>query len=84
MNEIVLRPIQQQDNAEIAGIIRKTLEEFGANKPGTVYFDPATDDMFRAFRMRFMDDKRYKGRLLRTAEIFLLSAKPSCQMTARI
>ena len=30
-------------------IIRRTLAEFGANKPGTVYFDPTTDDLFKLF-----------------------------------
>lgn len=38
MDEIVIREIQSSDNAAIADIIRKSLEEFGANKPGTVYF----------------------------------------------
>ncbi len=49
MNNICIRPIQAGDNTTIASIIRKTLAEFGANKPGTVYFDPTTDDLFKLF-----------------------------------
>lgn len=45
-----IRPLQQQDNAAIANIIRRTLEEFGAHHPGTVYFDPTTDDLFSLFQ----------------------------------
>lgn len=51
MNETVqIRPIQQNDNADIAKVIRTALEEFGANKPGTVYFDPSTDALFELFQ----------------------------------
>ena len=49
MKNICIRPIQAGDNATIASIIRRTLAEFGANKPGTVYFDPTTDDLFKLF-----------------------------------
>lgn len=34
-----IRVINEKDNNTIAHIIRKTLEEFEANQPGTVYFD---------------------------------------------
>ena len=44
-----LRLIQQSDNQVIAKIIRDTLAEFGANHPGTVYFDSATDTLFEVF-----------------------------------
>ena len=46
---INIRPIQKEDNKIIASIIRGALEDYGANKPGTVYFDPTTDDMFKLF-----------------------------------
>jgi putative acetyltransferase len=46
---ITIRKIRPEDNAAIASVIRKTLEEFGANRPGTVYFDPTTDDLYRLF-----------------------------------
>jgi putative acetyltransferase len=49
MKDICIRPIRAGDNAAIASIIRRTLAEFGANKPGTVYFDPTTDDLFSLF-----------------------------------
>lgn len=47
---INIRPIQKADNALIASIIRASLEEFGANKPGTVYFDDTTDHLFELFQ----------------------------------
>jgi putative acetyltransferase len=49
IEEITLRPIQPQDNAALAQIIRKTLAEFGANRPGTVYYDPTTDALYELF-----------------------------------
>jgi putative acetyltransferase len=47
---ITIRDIQPSDNAAIASIIRDTLAEFGANHPGTVYYDPTTDTMFELFQ----------------------------------
>lgn len=44
-----IRPIAHADNPLIAKIIRATLEEFGANKPGTVYYDATTDHLFELF-----------------------------------
>lgn len=44
-----IREITVADNAVIAGIIRSVLAEFKANKPGTVYFDPTTDDLYGLF-----------------------------------
>jgi putative acetyltransferase len=44
-----IRPIAHADNPLIAKIIRTTLEEFGANKPGTVYYDATTDHLFELF-----------------------------------
>lgn len=46
----IIRPIQPADNAALALIIRNALAEFGANKPGTVYFDPTTDQLFELFQ----------------------------------
>lgn len=48
-SNIQIRPIEQKDNIDIAKVIRGALEEFGANKPGTVYFDPTTDALFELF-----------------------------------
>lgn len=33
----------------MAQIIRRSLEEFGANRPGTVYFDDSTDHLYELF-----------------------------------
>lgn len=49
--DAVLRPLRQEDNRIIAGIIRSVLAEFKANKPGTVYYDPTTDNLYDLFRM---------------------------------
>jgi putative acetyltransferase len=48
--QVTIRPIQPADNPIIAKIIRDTLEEFGAHHPGTVYFDPTTDNLFELFQ----------------------------------
>ncbi len=44
-----MRSIKKEDNSAIAGIIRAVLTEFKANKPGTVYYDPRTDDLHTLF-----------------------------------
>ena len=49
MSEIILRKITPVDNATIAHIIRATLTEFGAARPGTVYYDEATDRLSEVF-----------------------------------
>ena len=49
MNTITIRIILPQDNAALAKIIRTGLEDFKANKPGTVYFDPTTDNLYDVF-----------------------------------
>jgi putative acetyltransferase len=49
MDGIIIRTIQHDDNAALAKIIRNTLAEFGANHPGTVYYDPTTDHLFEVF-----------------------------------
>lgn len=50
MEDILIRDIQPADNAAIASIIRKALEEFNANRPGTVYFDESTDHLYELFQ----------------------------------
>jgi Sortase and related acyltransferases len=50
MSEFLIRTIQPEDNPALAKVIRDTLTEFGANKPGTVYFDPTTDALFELFQ----------------------------------
>ena len=65
MEEIILRTIEEKDNAAIANVIRTTLAEFGANHPGTVYYDEATDFLFQLFNQTprsiyFIAEKRGK------------------------
>ena len=48
--KISLLKIQPEHNGALAKIIRDTLSEFNAAKPGTVFFDPTTDDLFRLFQ----------------------------------
>lgn len=47
--EISIRTIEKKDNTAIASLIRTTLKEFGANHPGTVYYDEATDHLYELF-----------------------------------
>ena len=49
MQATAVRAIKKEDNPEIAAIIRAVLTEFKANKPGTVYYDPTTDDLYHLF-----------------------------------
>ncbi len=48
--DIIIRNIAIHDNEAIAKIIRAALTEFGANKPGTVYYDKTTDHLFELFQ----------------------------------
>jgi putative acetyltransferase len=47
---MILRPITQSDNLIIAQIIRGVLAEFGANQPGTWYYDPMVFKTFEYFQ----------------------------------
>lgn len=47
---LIIRSIQQSDNPYLAKIVRDTLAEFGANHPGTVYFDASTDTLYQLFQ----------------------------------
>jgi putative acetyltransferase len=49
MEHPIIRLIQLSDNKVLATIIRDTLTEFKANKPGTVYFDDTTDHLSDVF-----------------------------------
>jgi putative acetyltransferase len=49
IEQVTIRPIEEKDNAAIAAVIRTTLEEFGANRPGTVYYDDSTDALYQLF-----------------------------------
>jgi putative acetyltransferase len=49
-SDILIREIEERDNREIAGVIRTVFREFKIDRPGTVYFDPTTDDLYNLFR----------------------------------
>ena len=51
MSNLLIRTIQPGDNKTLATIIRDTLAEFKANKPGTVYYDDRTDHLFEEFKV---------------------------------
>lgn len=48
---ITIREIQPQDNAAMAIILKRSLEEFGLNIPGTAYFDESTNHLYESFRV---------------------------------
>lgn len=85
MEEIIVRHIQPSDNAAMANVIRRALEEFGANRPGTVYFDDSTDHLFELFQAEpqseyFIAEK--DGVLLGGAGIYPTDALPegTCEL----
>lgn len=45
-----IRLIAPSDNISMAAILRRSLEEFGLNIPGTAYFDKSTDRLFESFQ----------------------------------
>lgn len=48
--DIKFRQLEKKDNKEIADLIRSVFREFGIARPGTVYFDPTTDDLYSLFQ----------------------------------
>ncbi len=47
---IIIRNILKTDNSALAKIVKDTLAEFGANHPGTVYYDVTTNALFELFQ----------------------------------
>lgn len=47
---IIIRSILPEDDLLLASVIRNALMEFGAAKPGTVYFDDTTDHLADVFK----------------------------------
>lgn len=45
-----IRPINKEDNAPLAAMIRSVFREFKIDKPGTVYTDPTTDSLYELFQ----------------------------------
>ena len=52
MHGQIIRTIETGDNKALSTIIRNSLEEFKANKPGTVYFDDTTDHLAAVFTLK--------------------------------
>ncbi len=50
MEDIIIRTILPSDNKALAVIVRNSLAEFGANHPGTVYYDETTDYLYELFQ----------------------------------
>src|ERR1051325_717797 len=50
MSGIVIRPVEQRDNPQIAAIIRRVMPEFGASGPGFAINDPEVDGMYEAYQ----------------------------------
>jgi putative acetyltransferase len=48
--EVTYRAIEKKDNSLIADIIRTVFREFKIDRPGTVYTDPTTDNLFELFK----------------------------------
>lgn len=47
---LLIRPLEKKDNREIADLIRSVFREFKIDRPGTVYTDPTTDDLYSLFQ----------------------------------
>ena len=47
---VILRHIEEKDNVPLAELIRNVFREFNIDKPGTVYDDPTTDNLFELFQ----------------------------------
>ncbi len=50
IDNVVIRNIRENDNQVLASIVRTTLEEFDAVKPGSVYYDETTDNLYELFQ----------------------------------
>jgi putative acetyltransferase len=79
LQNITIRPLEAADNAVLANIIRSSLEAFGANHPGTVYFDPTTDHLSQLFDRSdaFYVVAEYEGQVLGGAGIFPTAGLPA-------
>jgi putative acetyltransferase len=84
LSEVAIRSIHPADNPALAAIVRNSLAEFGANKPGTVFYDPTTDDLYALFQTPgsayFVAEKN--GRILGGGGIFPSKGLPegTCEL----
>lgn len=51
MDNVVIRPILQKDNAAVAEVIRQVLVDLGVPKVGTAYADKALDSMYENYNV---------------------------------
>ncbi|WP_396637635.1 GNAT family N-acetyltransferase [Maribacter sp. R77961] len=51
MATAIIREIRKEDNAKVAGVIRKVLVDLGVPKVGTAYADTALDHMFENYEV---------------------------------
>ena len=49
---MIIRKIAPKDNVQMANIIRNSLLEFNAAKPGTVFYDETTDNLSQVFKTK--------------------------------
>jgi putative acetyltransferase len=80
-----IRQIKPTDNKALAEIIRSTLAEFGANHPGTVYFDAATDSLYEQFlqpRSAYFVAENSEGKIVGGSGIFPTNGLPedTCEL----
>ena len=68
----------------LASIIRRTLEEFGANHPGTVYYDTETDHLYDVFQTAgsWYFVAEYQGEIVGGAGIYPTKGLPidTCEL----
>lgn len=75
-----IRPIKASDNKDLAEIVRTTLVEFGANHPGTVFYDSTTDALFELFqhpRSAYFVAENELGKLMGGGGIFPTEGLPA-------
>lgn len=80
-----IRQIKSEDNKALAVIIRNTLVEFGANHPGTVYYDTTTDALYELFqkpRSRYFVAENGEGKIVGGGGIFPTEGLPedTCEL----
>ena len=51
-DKIEIREIKHSDNAALATIVRNSLLEFNVAKPGTVFYDDTTDNLYELFQAK--------------------------------
>lgn len=77
--EITITTIRPEDNVTLATIVRSVLTENGLNKPGTVFTDPTTDNLYALYdipRARYFV-ARVNGQIAGGAGIHPLDGGPA-------